>query len=233
MTAGAETTALRTTLEAFYETVRRRLDQFRQTERSEAPRFSIFEYIDPDENFLSSVIHDLLNPLGKHGQGSLFLQAFLEIIDFPLECVRHSVRVKREDPTLYCSSPARRIDITVEGDDWCIGIENKPFATEGRKQLKDYWIHLRRKYGEQYRLVYLSGDGSEPVSIGSDDLNELRAAGKFKKLAYPTDLHRWLRRCCDDCEAGKVRWFLLDFAAFVSRGFELAEDDTEPDDETR
>ncbi len=233
MTVCAEAKTLAATLDAFYEATRSRLDHFQverqRIERCEAPRFNVFDNIDPDENFLSAVIHDLLDPLGKHGQGTLFLDTFLEAIGIPPERIFSPFRVKQEDQTLYCSSPARRIDITLEAGDWGIGIENKPFAMEGREQLKDYWVHLRRKYGQRYVLVYLSGDGSEPLSLSGDDLSALRAAGQFKSLAYPTDLYRWLDRCCHDCKADKVRWFLLDFAAFVSRRFELAEADKESD----
>src|SRR5262245_47098510 len=44
-----------------------------------APDFSVFtRYIQPDENRLSLVLADLLDPDGDHGQGQLFLREFLD-----------------------------------------------------------------------------------------------------------------------------------------------------------
>jgi hypothetical protein len=43
----------------------------------------IFDYIDPDENLLSRILHDLLDPDGPHGQGDVFLRKFLERIGHP------------------------------------------------------------------------------------------------------------------------------------------------------
>jgi len=212
--------ALVTALDEFYRTVATRIEQF-QGERQaadlyEAAGFNVFGYIDPNENCLSDVIHDLLDPSGKHGQGRLFLDLFLEAIGLEPESVHPPFRVKREDHTLYCSSPERRIDITLEAGDWGIGIENKPFSDEAADQLKDYSLHLRRKYGQRFTLAYLSGDGSEPTSLSTTDLAMLQAAQQFTSLAYRIGLHEWLERCTQACKAEKVRWFLRDFAEYVN-----------------
>lgn len=42
-----------------------------------APNFLIFDYFDTNELVLSGILADLLNPLGKHGQGEAFLKHFL------------------------------------------------------------------------------------------------------------------------------------------------------------
>jgi hypothetical protein len=234
MTTFADRNALRTALDVFYKAVKPRLDQFQaerqEMDRCEASRFNVFDYIDPDENCLSGIIHDLLDPSGKHGQGRLFLDSFLHAIGvLPAESMHPPFRAKREDRTLYSASFARRIDITLEIGEFGIGIENKPFAREGKDQLKDYWVHLRRKYPQRFMLVYLSGDGSEPTSLSTTDLTKLQAANQFRSLAYRTDLHQWLEGCCRDCKADTVVWFLRDFAKYVKQNmqFELAEADEE------
>src|SRR5579863_809255 len=227
MTTFADRNDLRNALDAYYGSLKLRLDQFEaeryKLDRSEATRFSVFDYIDPDENALSRVLSDLLDPTGKHGQGTVFLMTFLEMIGVPSEAIRPPLRVKREDPTLYSDNFGRRIDITLKVGDLGIGIENKPWAEEGEHQLKDYMVHLRRKYGDRYVLVYLSGDGSAPVSLGNADLAAMEAAGTLKTLAYPTHVHAWLERCCEDCKAERVRWFLRDLIQFVESKFELVE----------
>src|SRR4051794_32824876 len=46
--------------------------------RTEARRFNVFSLIKPDENRLSDILADLLDPDGPHGQGNLFLRLLLE-----------------------------------------------------------------------------------------------------------------------------------------------------------
>ena len=45
-----------------------------------APDFNLFDYLRTDELGLSACIASLLDPKGKHGQGPVFLDAFLEKI---------------------------------------------------------------------------------------------------------------------------------------------------------
>ncbi|MGD1095879.1 MAG: PD-(D/E)XK nuclease family protein [Bryobacteraceae bacterium] len=228
--------ALIAALDEFYGSVATRIEQFQEESRAadlyEATGFTVFDYIDPNENCLSDVIYDLLDPSGKHGQGRVFQDLLLEAIGVQHESVRLPFRVKREDCTLYCASPERRIDITLEVAGFGIGIENKPFHYEAEDQLKDYSLHLRQKYGQRFMLVYLSGDGSRPDSIDQADLGLLRKNNQFKNLAYPTGLCHWLERCVQECKAEKVRWFLEEFAEYV-KTFELAEDYEEPIHETK
>jgi hypothetical protein len=223
-------------LDCFYRSLNPSLERFRlerqKIDRTEATQFSVFDYIEPDENRLSDIIHDLLDPYGQHGQGTLFLSAFLEAIGVPTGANQRSWRPKREDPALYCASPSRRLDITLDAGDFGVGIENKPFAAEGDDQLKDYWVHLRTKYGENYILVYLPGDGSDPVSLGRTNLARLRSAGRFRSLSYPTDLCQWLKGCCKDCKAEKVRWFLRAFIDYVQGTFSLGDADEVPTNES-
>jgi hypothetical protein len=216
-------------LDEFYGAVATRSERFHKKRKAadhrEATQFTVFDYIEPDENRLSDVIHDLLDPSGKHGQGTLFLNSFLGAIGAPHDATRSHCRVKREDCTLYCANFQRRIDITLDFSAFGIGIENKPWADEGDDQLKDYSLHLRHKFRQRFMLVYLSGDGSAPTSLSRAELAALKAAKQFKSLAYSTGLHHWLEQCCRECRADRVRLFLENFADYVKKGFELAEGD--------
>jgi len=40
--------------------------------------FNVFDWIEPDENTLSDLLRDLLDPAGTHGQRSAFLKLALE-----------------------------------------------------------------------------------------------------------------------------------------------------------
>src|SRR5689334_577177 len=138
--------ALNGALDEFYKAVETRSEHFHEKRKAadlrEATQFTVFDYIQRDENRLSDVIYNLLDPSGKHGQGTLFLNSFLEAIGAPPSATRSHCRVKREDCTLYCANFQRRIDITLEFSAFGIGIENKPWADEGDDQLKDYSLHL-------------------------------------------------------------------------------------------
>jgi hypothetical protein len=224
-----------TTLNEFYADVSTEVEQFQKkrqaTDIHEASEFNVFEYFDRDENLLSKIIHDLLDPNGKHGQGMLFLNHFLDAIGVPLKTVSLPVGIKREDCTSHCRNSQRRIDITLDLGDFGVGIENKPFAFESEDQLKDYSEHLSGKYGKRFVLVYLSGDGTEPTSLSKADLAALQVANQITTLAYPTGLHKWLERCARDCKAEKVRWFLQNFDEHVTGKFKLAEADEKGTDE--
>lgn len=45
-----------------------------------APDFNLFDYLRDDELGLSACLAGLLDPKGKHGQGTVFLNAFLETV---------------------------------------------------------------------------------------------------------------------------------------------------------
>jgi hypothetical protein len=66
---------LATALSEFSGTVATRIADF-QNERKkadlyEATGFTVFDYLDSDENRISDVICDLLDPSGKHGRGEI------------------------------------------------------------------------------------------------------------------------------------------------------------------
>ena len=53
----------------------------KKKDRMNSNEFSVFQYIDFHEVLMSTIFKDLLNPRGKHGQGSLFLDEFLHQIN--------------------------------------------------------------------------------------------------------------------------------------------------------
>jgi hypothetical protein len=204
----------------------------RHLDRYLASDFDVFRYISPDENRLSDILVDLLNPDGLHGQRDLFLREFLRRISadanrYDADLNRYNLSkfrgVVREDAARYIIASQRRIDITIDFGNAAIGIENKPWAGEQPDQLRDYAAHLAKKYRENFLLVYLSGDGSAPQTLPKQQQDDLRKNGRFGILTYRLDLHPWLESCAKECEAEKVRWFLRDFTAYVAREFPIPE----------
>jgi hypothetical protein len=200
-------------------------EQIRQHNLHHADAFTVFDYIEPDENCLSDILADLLNPRGPHGQGDCFLQLFMRTMGVPLPCDSQRVTITREERTRFLPNPLRRIDVLLDFDTFGIGIENKPWAEEQPDQVKDYLDHLRRRYGEAFLLVYLSGDGSAPPSVPFVELVRLKERKQFRLVAYPIELCLWVDDCVKNCQAEKVRWFLRDLASYLRRWFSRAVED--------
>src|SRR5439155_15240198 len=95
---------------------------------------------------LSHMIRDLLHPRHAHGQGSRFLECFLDLVirrsDFRFD---GTVRCRCEALTRGAKNPERRIDILVSLDGrFGIGIENKPWENSKDQPgwVEDYSQHL-------------------------------------------------------------------------------------------
>jgi hypothetical protein len=101
-----------------------------------------------------------------------------------------------------------------------IGVENKPWAGEQPDQVKDYLCHLRRRYGEKFVLLYLSGNGEGPQSVVVPELIRLEKRDQFRLLDYRTGLTAWLQACVCDCKAESVQAFLRQFQQYLMNKFE-------------
>lgn len=173
----------------------------------------------PNENRLSDIIADLLDPNGKHGQKEIFLTEFLQIIGKSKKCDASKGRIIREKNTDYILNPRRRIDIMIDFGNFGIGIENKPWAIDQKDQLKDYNQYLMRKYKDSYLLIYLTAAGSDPDSISKTEIEVLENQQKFLKMAYPDKFIKWLENCYKQSESEKIRIFLRDFINYINFEF--------------
>lgn len=202
-------------------------ESIREYARLHAPRFNVFDYIRPDENRLSDILADLLNPEGSHGQGEEFLKLFLARLGVDLPPATAAVRVRREDPTSHTHNPLRRIDIVVEMGSFALAVENKPWAAEQVDQVRDYLHHLRQRYPKSV-LVYLSGNGSRP-DLTPDEANRNERDGLYRWMTYSDGFAGWLADCASVCRAERVRSLLIDFREYAKTRFTLteAEDDAQ------
>lgn len=209
-------------LREFHSTLALRLDLLDQARRSLnvylSQEFNVFHYIEPDENGISQVVADLLDPKGPHGQGKVFLDSFLTTIGHP-DRTRDSAQARVRCQTHAIASTGGFIDITVDLPDFGIGIENKPWAVEQPDQLARYVQHLDRIHDGKFCLVFLEGRGIGPTSIPDRTARDLEAAGKFRTLKYVPDLKNWIELCAKESQSDKLRWFLRDFAGYLDRNF--------------
>lgn len=178
-----------------------------------APLFTPFAYVRGDENSISRIVADLLNPTGPHSQGPLFLELFLDAFGFQsLGEVFGQVRVTTESPT----ADGRRIDIVIHDKTWIIGIENKPWAKDGTLQVAHYLQHIRGRGSSSACLIYLTKDG-RPPSTESIDPRECQNAldcGQLKLVSYEGILG-WLDACYEASRAERVSGFLSDFRDYL------------------
>lgn len=174
-----------------------------------ATAFSPFTIFDPGENTLSRVLAELFDPRGSHGQGFLFLNALLTILELPRVTHLETVRVRREATT----RARRRIDIVIETANLLIGIENKPWAAQQPRQLADYHAEL----SDDLR-------GRKPVLIFLSDQDAESAADKAVKLPYYANepkhsLHGLLNATVAEIKAQTPKAFVVDFLQYIASTF--------------
>lgn len=218
-------------LRRFFDVLRERKNSFEENYQyfapQLAPRFNVFYFIRPDEMKLSEIMAALLNPrpnpvLPPHEQGDLFLRLFFEqlnTVSYPPS--QGSVIVSCETVTDAIANSSRRIDIQVEfGDgDYCLAIENKPWAVDQQNQLADYGENLQRKY-KKWLLVYLHGNGetASEFTLPADTKKLWLDQNNFKEIDFDFVV-KWLIECEAQARSDRVRSFLRDFIAYCEEEF--------------
>ena len=173
-----------------------------------APDFKMLSILGSDELALSKYFALLLNPRGEHGQGSLFLDLFLQQFDIPSwlrkeELVNCKVTLEKQ------TNAMRRIDIFLQFKSGVIGIENKPWAVEQNNQLNDYKDFLKSsvKQMDNYLLIYICN--SSPSSLDSD-----KQSSNFAQMSFAQIL-KWLGQCMQYTQALNVRVFIEELQKII------------------
>ena len=201
-------------------------------DRATASRFSVFWYFKRNENILSGIFADLLRGNGSHGQGTTFLQLFLEQLA-PQDGALHRSGEKYLKKvaggcvveTEHVIPGKRRIDILVRvgrrSQQW-LAIENKPWAGEQKDQLAEYAEYVHEQ-DDRACVVYLSGDGTGSETIG--DKKPYYLCMPYRDPGSGPSVEHWIRKCGERCEADRVRWFLMDMERYIRDVFRVEEAD--------
>jgi hypothetical protein len=216
---------------SFFEGFQRRIDVIRDYQqklnRFVAQDFNLIDFLRPDEYRISELIAFLLDPVERHGQGAIFLQAFLaQLASVPAATMLQSRLADGGKVTVHLEEPTRarrRIDILVSiSPEVVIGIENKPWAVDQPAQLAHYAEDLKNRY-RSWALIYVRGDGGEPGegTLPEERRRELLSQGCYAEWSYPVDFANWVTTCAKICEADKLRWLLRDFHSYVLSSFSL------------
>lgn len=192
-----------------------------------APDFSVFDYIDTSELGLSRILGDLLNPKGRHAQGTLFLRRFIETclpdiahnaawLDFMKDLP--NTRIFLEERT-SATNAWRRMDIYLsQAPQFGICIENKPYAHDQEAQISDYVKELKERH-PHFHLVYLNERGiPSAYSISEEELKALKKSQRITFLTY-TNLTKWLKACMADIQNASVLEFSKQLVQFIYKQF--------------
>lgn len=179
-----------------------------------APGFNVIEMVRDDEFAISSGLAKLLDPTGNHGQGRLFLDGLLDLLNLPEGFdTTHVKKVGQEHST----AKGRRLDVLLEFEGGILGIENKPWAADGIDQLSDYADYLKNESrGRPWILVYLADSDPSEFSIESSEVNRHQENDNFQSLSF-SSLAKGLETCAKSTRALHVRIFAEDLASFLRR----------------
>ncbi len=167
--------------------------------------------IDGLERTHSKILADLLDPLGTHAQGHLFLSRFVEKIQLN----EHAALLNSSTDEIQVESeyviPEGRLDLLIRmPPHLVIVIENKVSSGEGKSQLKRYrdWLNRQRKYGKKV-LVYLTPRVDDSI-VTSEEPD--------RRLSYESDVSDWLCSCLPGLrENTRIHGFLLAYIDLVKR----------------
>jgi hypothetical protein len=155
-------------------------------------KFNIFEITRSGEVQMCRILAELLDPKGRHGKDSLYLNLFWETVSPNLPDVLknldfNAARVSTE----YSIDAMRRIDITIEASKVFVPIEVKIWVGDQPNQIHDYFVFVRdnKNGGVPIPVLYLTLDGHRPTPMSA------RNADEYITLSFNDDIIPWLEKC--------------------------------------
>lgn len=189
-------------LEKFFQEVKPIVEEnkrIRAEKEANGDFFNIFTILNMERDEVhthSAFLAELLNPNGTHGQGNIFLEAFVKNILHlnNLETINAEIIVEYSiGPISADYKSGGRIDIFIKfrNPDYLILIENKIDAGDQPYQLYRY-NNYALKSKKQYKLLYLTKDGHEPsnISIGIKTKTQY-----WDCISYSKTIRNWLKEC--------------------------------------
>lgn len=209
------TTEEKSNLQNFLSQISQIVERHEEIQRLKGENFNIFSIMKMESDEVrthSRFLADLLNPKGSHGQGDIFLEKFVEVLDkkdfsIPIENEKEKQDEDKEitwqikdfeteKANIFVEKDTGkfgRIDILIQSDNKQIAIENKIYAGEGNEQLKRYGKYLgivdKEKYQKQQdkELLFLTLWGDK-----SDNEENFQ---NYKSISYNKDILKWLKEC--------------------------------------
>lgn len=172
--------------------------------RKRGELFNIFDVLGLDSDEVrchSAFIGELLNVNGNHGLGSSFLDAFISATGIEKLGLNTDAENCKTDKEFYVGRVTEeeggRVDILIhsESEKKAIIIENKIYASDGHNQLIRYNDYGNNHYGNNFIVLYLTLDGSEPNETSTKNMQG--EICKYQCISYRKDILSWLDRCIE------------------------------------
>lgn len=141
--------------------------------RKSGKYFNVFSALGVEKKEIrhSALLATFLNPNAIHGMSDIFLKEFMKRIGFNDFPTKEAIVYTEEVISNY-----RRLDIDICSADgkYKVVIENKIGITDHDNQLNAYFEDLRNQNLKNYKLIYLTLNGDEPVeNISEKDKSHL------------------------------------------------------------
>ena len=176
--------------------------------------FNLFDlfHAEGNEVRVCSVMRDLLDPKGSHGQGTIYLDLFLRMVldmqIIPMNPVRIWQEFRIQD-VLCTAQENRRIDLVIQAKNCFIAIEVKIYAGDQQSQCYDYFREVQQHKG-QHQLYYLTLYGSRPSTDslktdkpGKDLLGQTEIESIYV-ISFKRHILQWLQACWAETKRRQV-----------------------------
>ena len=197
------------------------MEKYETIARETGSSFNIFDIanIETDERKMCRILHELLSPKGRHGQGGAYLALFMrDCMGLPFD---ENAQVHRE----YRTDANRSIDIVIEAGGRFHPIEVKIGTGEGYEQCSHYYeFALSKNGGKDTQLYYLTKYGEPPTEETSKALADDE---KIRCLSFSDDVLDWLKQCLalpDTIRKAPIREILLQLVSTIEKITNQSED---------
>ncbi|WP_295917099.1 PD-(D/E)XK nuclease family protein [uncultured Anaerovibrio sp.] len=152
--------------------------------------FNVFyiQRIASSEVQICRFLRELLDPIGSHGQGSVFLKKFIDIVLKPENTVFNDEEYK--NARVVCEETidnSRRIDMVIHIGMCIFPIEVKVYAGDQVGQCQDYYNYAVQK-DPNAKVYYLTLDGHDPSKESKGTLS----SGQYQCISFGQDILKWL-----------------------------------------
>jgi hypothetical protein len=175
-------------------------EQWRKT----GAKYNIFKVagIDYDEKVMCRVLADLMDPHGRHCQGSRYLRLFLDTLPQKLKDNLSLDVDSTKVTTEYVIDAARRIDIVLYDGKIFVPIEVKILAKDLHNQVHDYFEYAKKQNkGVHVPLIYLTVDGHEPPDFSKGDM----VKDDYVTISFKDEILEWLEACEREIKESKEK----------------------------
>lgn len=180
-----------------------------------APNLNAFSMFRPDERRITNILAEFMDPRGRHGQGTLFLNAFLSAVG-----LTNVVRSDHVTVTVDAITAAGRlVDLVVSTPTNLLGIEVKLWAVQQDNQLADYAEHLRQQAGRrEWKLVFLAEQEPETAQDLVIRMPWVEAPQNNDGM-WATPVKYILMNIAPQVRAPRTRVFIEEFLMWIDESF--------------